>query len=161
MTVMSISVNTAPLYHLWHSQNSHLNTTVVSHLDEFEKIVRKNPKVLYPAFHTQDAVRKAILGLKYWKRATKKRKLEFADRDRYFKYFSLYLNRYLLNGDYFWIRQRDKSSLQVLYDIITTKERARKELEAQGIAKNKKEKRKRHDEKVQQDMENAKRVDYI
>jgi hypothetical protein len=93
---MSISVNTALFYHLQRSQNSHFNTTIVSHLDEFEKIVRENPKVLYPAFHTQDVVRKAILGLKYWKRATKKRKLEFADRDRSYKYFPLYLNRYLL-----------------------------------------------------------------
>merc|ERR1719231_141533 len=50
-------------------------------LDEFLKVVRVHPEIMYPAFHVQEQVRKKLFGTKYWKQMTLKREKLFGGAD--------------------------------------------------------------------------------
>jgi Ca2+-binding EF-hand superfamily protein len=86
-------------------------------LEEYLKVVRDHPEVMYPAFHVQEVVRKAMFGTKYWSRMVLKREKLFGNEST------------------------GGNSMTALYDILEKKIRERQERMAlEGEVREKQEK---------------------
>eukprot|EP00752_Nemacystus_decipiens_P002610 g2443.t1 len=91
--------------------------------DEFLQVVKENYEVAQPAFELQKAIRRKVLGVKYWEKMTKQRTKMFASYD-----------------------QGDLTSVQAVEAIVTAKQKERlKELERKKL-----EIAEEHDRKLKQ-----------
>jgi Ca2+-binding EF-hand superfamily protein len=102
---MMFNSDTADEFIMEQIRNQDANNDNQICLAEYLKVVRDHPEVMYPAFHVQEVVRKAMFGTKYWSKMVLKREKLFGDESA-------------------------GSSMTALYDILEKKIKERQERKA-------------------------------